>query len=182
MMWHWLVSGLASGATVVLYNGSPFYHESDGVPAKDYLTMPKLIGELDINQFGASATYYSILERRGIFPKVRGLSFTSLKVIYSTGSPLAPSTFRYIYKAFGQVNLGSISGGTDIISDFGTLCPLQPVIAGEIQAIALGMAVQSWSPTGSDLSDTGEPGELVCVRAFPSQPVSQAAPNLRGTG
>jgi acetoacetyl-CoA synthetase len=182
MMWHWLVSGLASGATVILYNGSPFYHVSDGVSVMDYLAMPKLIDELDINQFGASATYYSMLERRRIVPKERGLSFKSLKAIYSTGSPLAPSTFRYIYKAFGQVNLGSISGGTDIISDFGTPCPLQPVIAGEIQVIALGMAVQAWGPTGSDLSDTGEPGELVCVKAFPSQPVTKPPQTLPVTG
>lgn len=177
MMWHWLVSSLASGATVVLYNGSPFYHVSDGVSVKDYLAMPKLIDELDINQFGASATYYSMLEQNRIVPKERGLSFKSLKAIYSTGSPLAPSTFKYIYKAFGQVNLGSISGGSDIISNFGTPCPIQPVMAGEIQVIALGMAVQAWSPIGGDFSATGEPGELVCVKAFPSQPVSQAAPS-----
>lgn len=179
MMWHWLVSGLASGATIILYNGSPFYYVSDGVSVKDYLAMPKLVNELDINQFGASATYFSMLEQNHIIPKEHGLPFKSLKAIYSTGSPLAPSTFRYIYKAFGKVNLGSISGGTDIISNFGTPCPLQPVVAGEIQVIALGMAVQSWGPTGSDLSTTREPGELVCVQAFPSQPVRQTSPNNR---
>ncbi|KAJ6443402.1 eukaryotic translation initiation factor 3 subunit 2 [Purpureocillium lavendulum] len=171
MMWHWLVSGLASGATVVLYNGSPFYRASKGKLQKDYLAMPKLIDELDLSQFGASATYYSMLEKRRIIPRDQGLSFRSLKAIYSTGSPLAPSTFRYIYEAFGQVNLGSISGGTDIISDFGVPSPLKPVIVGELQAIALGMAVQVWSPTGSDLSGSGEAGELVCVKPFPSQPV-----------
>ncbi|KAL5042110.1 hypothetical protein BDW71DRAFT_211500 [Aspergillus fruticulosus] len=183
MMWHWLVSGLASGATVVLYNGSPFYyrHGTEGttpMPYRDDLAMLKLVDELKVTQFGASATYYSTLERRRLMPKQFGLSLESLKAIYSTGSPLAPSTFRYIYEACGpQVNLGSISGGTDIISDFGTPCPLQPVFAGEIQAVALGMAVEVWSPMQTNLSDTGEPGELVCVRPFPSQPVQFWGPN-----
>nr|D7PHZ3.1 RecName: Full=Malonamoyl-CoA synthetase vrtB; AltName: Full=Viridicatumtoxin synthesis protein B [Penicillium aethiopicum]ADI24927.1 VrtB [Penicillium aethiopicum] len=167
MMWHWLVSGLASGATVVLYNGSPFYYapSSHGTSAKDDLAMPKLVDELGITQFGASATYFSMLERRKHLPRslTQGrLSLETLKAVYSTGSPLAPSTFRYIYQAFGsQVNLGSISGGTDIIADFGVPSPLQAVVAGEIQVIALGMAVQAWGPTGMDLSVTGEPGELV---------------------
>jgi acetoacetyl-CoA synthetase len=178
MMWHWLVSGLASGATVVLYNGSPFYyaHSPNAISAKDELAMLKLVNELGITQFGASATYFSMLERRQHFPRTPtqgGLSLKTLKAVYSTGSPLAPSTFRYIYKAFGsQVNLGSISGGTDIIADFGVPSPLQAVVAGEIQVIALGMAVQAWGPTGMDLSLTGEPAELVCVKSFPSQPVS----------
>ncbi|KAK2878175.1 putative NRPS-like protein biosynthetic cluster [Arthroderma sp. PD_2] len=171
MMWHWFVSGLASGATIILYNGSPFHYVSDGASVRDDLAMPKLIDELRITQFGASATYFSMLERKSIMPKECDLSLETLKAVYSTGSPLAPSTFRYIYKAFGQVNLGSISGGTDIIADFGTPCPLQPVFAGEIQVAALGMAVKSWSLTGEDLSSTGKPGELVCIKPFPSQPV-----------
>jgi acetoacetyl-CoA synthetase len=177
MMWHWLVSGLASGATVVLYNGSPFYYApSHGRSVKDELAMPKLVDELGITQFGASATYFSMLERQQHLPRPLtrgGLSLKSLKAIYSTGSPLASSTFHYIYQAFGsQINLGSISGGTDIIADFGVPTPLQAVVSGEIQVIALGMAVQAWGPTGIDLSLTGEPGELVCVKSFPSQPVS----------
>ncbi|OQE35187.1 hypothetical protein PENCOP_c014G04788 [Penicillium coprophilum] len=178
MMWHWLVSGLASGATVVLYNGSPFYYTSvsQKILVKDELAMPKLIDELGITQFGASATYFSMLERRRHWPRTPtggNLSLKTLKAVYSTGSPLGPSTFRYIYQAFGpQVNLGSISGGTDIIADFGVPSPLKPVVTGEIQAIALGMAVQAWGPTGIDLSATGEPAELVCVKPFPSQPVS----------
>lgn len=173
MMWHWLVSGLASGVTVVLYNGSPFYRRFDGALEADYLAMPRLIDELQINQFGASATFYSMLEKRRVAPRDHGMNFASLKAIYSTGSPLAPSTFEYIYTAFGQVNLGSISGGTDIISDFGVPSPLKPVIVGELQALALGMAVQVWSAEGRDLSPHGEAGELVCVRPFPSQPVSE---------
>ncbi|KAK2596146.1 hypothetical protein QQS21_006423 [Conoideocrella luteorostrata] len=171
MMWHWFVSGLASGATIVLYNGSPFYHIENGESVHDDLAMPKIIDELGVNQFGASAKYFSMLQQKSIMPKEQGLHFKTLKAIYSTGSPLAPSTFRYIYSAFGQVNLGSISGGTDIISDFGTPSPISPVYAGEIQVIALGLAVQSWSPSGEDMSSSGEPGELVCVKPFPSQPV-----------
>ncbi|RAK87874.1 acetoacetate-CoA ligase [Aspergillus costaricaensis CBS 115574] len=162
MMWHWLVSGLASGATVVLYNGSPFYYTpvSQNISVKEELAMPKLIDELGITQFGASATYFSMLERGGHWRKTP--SMKTLKAVYSTGSPLGPSTFRYIYRAFGpHVNLGSISGGTDIISDFGVPSPLKPVVTGEIQAIALGMAVQTCGPTGIDLSATGEPGELI---------------------
>lgn len=172
MMWHWFVSGLASGATIILYNGSPFYYTSDGESVKDDLAMPKIVDELGVNQFGASAKYFSMLQQKNIMPKEHGLKLSSLKAIYSTGSPLAPSTFRYIYKGFGQVNLGSISGGTDIISDFGTPSPLSPVYAGEIQVIALGLAVEAWGPSGEDLGDSGEPGELVCVKPFPSQPVS----------
>ncbi|OOQ86941.1 Acetoacetyl-CoA synthetase [Penicillium brasilianum] len=183
MMWHWLVSGLASGATVVLYNGSPFYYTSvsQKISMKDELAMPKLIDELGITQFGASATYFSMLERRQHWPRTAaggGLSLKTLKAVYSTGSPLGPSTFRYIYQAFGpQVNLGSISGGTDIIADFGVPSPLKPVVTGEIQAIALGLAVQVRGPTGTDLSATGEPGELVCVKAFPSQPIQFWGPS-----
>ncbi|KFG82718.1 acetoacetyl-CoA synthase [Metarhizium anisopliae] len=177
MMWHWCVSGLASGATVVLYNGSPFYHVDNGEAVKDDLAMPKIIDELGITQFGASAKFFSMLQQNRLMPRNHGLNLNTLKAIYSTGSPLAPSTFRYIYQAFGSVNLGSISGGTDIISDFGTPSPLCPVYAGEIQVTALGLAVQSWGPGGEDLTGSGEPGELVCVKPFPSQPVQFWGPN-----
>ncbi|EME85717.1 uncharacterized protein MYCFIDRAFT_202241 [Pseudocercospora fijiensis CIRAD86] len=172
MMWHWLVSGLASGATLVLYDGSPFqYIDAAGESTKDDLAMPKLIDELGIAQFGTSAKFLSILEQRNIFPKEAGLTLKTLKAIYSTGSPLAPSTFQYVYKAFGAVNLGSITGGTDIISLFGAPCPLHPVYTGEIQVLGLGMACQAWDYSGKDISKTGEPGDLVCVRPFPCQPV-----------
>lgn len=171
MMWHWLVSGLAAGATLVLYDGSPFQYLKDGESVKDDLAMPRLIDELDISQFGTSAKYLSVLEQKSLLPKDHGLTLKSLKAIYSTGSPLAPSTFQYVYKAFGHINLGSITGGTDIISLFGAPCPLHPVYVGEIQVLGLGMAVQAWDYTGKDVSSTGEPGDLVCVRPFPCQPV-----------
>ncbi|KAI7168621.1 hypothetical protein D0869_05502 [Hortaea werneckii] len=171
MMWHWLISGLASGATLILYDGSPFQYLSDGSSVKDDLAMPKLIDELSINQFGTSAKYLSVLEQKNLVPADHGISLKSLKAIYSTGSPLAPSTFQYVYRAFGQVNLGSITGGTDIVSLFGAPCPLHPVYVGEIQVLGLGMAVQAWDYTGKDVSSSGEPGDLVCVKPFPCQPV-----------
>lgn len=175
MMWHWLVSGLASGITVVLLNGSPFHYRSaDGKSVRDNLAMPKLIDELGITQFGTSAKYLSILEQSEVLPRQCGLTLETLKAVYSTGSPLAPSTFRYVYRAFGHVNLGSISGGTDIISDFGVPSMLNPVYAGEIQVTSLGMSVRAWDVDGNDVSATGHPGELVCVKPFPSQPVSEA--------
>lgn len=171
MMWHWLVSGLAAGATLVLYDGSPFQYVFNGESVKDDYAMPKLIDELGITQFGTSAKYLSVLEQRNVFPKEHGLHLRTLKAIYSTGSPLAPSTFQYVYKAFGQINLGSITGGTDIISLFGAPCPLHPVYTGEIQVLGLGMACQAWDFEGKDMSASGEPADLVCVKPFPCQPV-----------
>ena len=172
MMWHWLVSGLAAGATLVLYDGSPFQYLADGKSVKDQYAMPKLIDELGINQFGTSAKFLSVLEQNNVMPKEHSLTMKTLKAIYSTGSPLAPSTFQYVYKAFGQINLGSITGGTDIISLFGAPCTLHPVYVGEIQVLGLGMAVQAWDFEGKNVSKTGEPGELVCVKPFPCQPVT----------
>jgi acetoacetyl-CoA synthetase len=164
MMWHWLVSGLASGATIVLYDGSPFKPHGD-------LTMPKLIEELKITQFGTSAKYLSILEQNQAQPLKAGIDLSSLRAIYSTGSPLAPSTFRYVYDAFPKtINLGSITGGTDIISLFGAPSPISPVYEGEIQVKGLGMGICAFDPSGSKVPD-GEPGDLVCLKPFPSQPV-----------
>ncbi|KAK5118896.1 hypothetical protein LTR62_000107 [Meristemomyces frigidus] len=172
MMWHWLVSGLASGATLILYDGSPFQYLSSGQSVKDDMAMPRLIDELRITQFGTSAKYLSVLEQKSIMPKQQGLTLKTLKAIYSTGSPLAPSTFQYVYSAFGpNINLGSITGGTDIISLFGAPSPLSPVYIGEIQVLGLGMAVQAWDYTGKNVSASGEPGDLVCVKPFPCQPV-----------
>jgi len=174
MMWHWLVSGLASGATLILYDGSPFRSLSSSDPTTsepDDLAMPRLIDELEITHFGTSAKFLSVLEQKAIQP-LSTLSLKTLEAIYSTGSPLAPSTFIYIYASFpASLNLGSITGGTDIISLFGAPCPLIPVHAGEIQAPGLGMAVRAWDYEGRDVTATGEPGDLVCVRPFPCQPV-----------
>ena len=173
MMWHWLVSALATGVTLVLYDGSPFRPlDADG---NGELAMPKLIAELGITHFGTSAKYLSLLEQKDVKVK-EAVNMSKLKAIYSTGSPLAPSTFEYVYRRFGpDINLGSISGGTDIISCFGIASQISPVYGGEIQVRGLGMAVEAWDYQGKDLSKTGEPGDLVCVKAFPCQPVSQLA-------
>lgn len=185
MMWHWLVSGLASGATLVLYDGSPFRspdHSSSSVA--DDLAMPRLIESLRITHFGTSAKYLSVLEQRDLRPR-DDCDLSSLRAIYSTGSPLAASTFAHIYaRAFPpNINLGSITGGTDIISLFGAPNALLPVRAGEIQGPGLGMAVraletESLEGDGSprDVTAAGLPGDLVCVRAFPCQPVSFFGP------
>lgn len=169
MMWHWLVSGLATGATIVLYDGSPFRPlNSENVGE---LAMPRLIEELHITHFGTSAKYLSILEQKKVSPK-ETLGLKSLKAIYSTGSPLAPSTFQYVYSAFGpDLNLGSITGGTDIVSLFGAPSPLLPVYSGEIQGRALGMAVEAWDFEGKNITTTGAAGDLVCIKAFPCQPI-----------
>lgn len=169
MMWHWLVSGLASGSTIILYDGSPFRPlEASG---QGEMAMPRLIKELRITHFGTSAKYLSVLEQKNILPK-HSFPMNSLKAIYSTGSPLAPSTFDYVYRAFGpDIHLGSITGGTDIISLFGAPSPLSPVYAGEIQVRGLGMAVEAWDHEGRNVTNTGEPGDLVCVKPFPCQPV-----------
>ncbi|RVX65930.1 hypothetical protein B0A52_10237 [Exophiala mesophila] len=172
MMWHWLVSSLASGATIITYDGSPFQ------PHKE-MSMPLLIDELQINHFGTSAKYLSVLEQAQTSPMTANpqpASLQSLKSIFSTGSPLAPSTYHYVYKNLSPpaphtgIMLGSITGGTDIISLFGTSCPILPVHAGEIQCAGLGMAIRSFSPDGKDILHTGEPGELVCTVPFPCQP------------
>lgn len=169
MMWHWLVSALATGATLILYDGSPFRPlNADGAGE---MAMPNLIEELQITHFGTSAKYLSVLEQKAIMPK-QSLSLEFLKAIYSTGSPLASSTFEYVYRAFGPViNLGSITGGTDIISLFGAPSQISPVYAGEVQVRGLGMAVEVWDFEGKDITNTGEAGDLVCTKPFPCQPV-----------
>jgi acetoacetyl-CoA synthetase len=176
MMWHWLVSGLASGATVVLYDGSPFrYIDSNdtSTSAHDDLAMHRLIDEFGITHFGTSAKYLSVLEQKSVDPAAAGLKLKALEAIYSTGSPLAPSTFNYVYSAFPRtINLGSITGGTDIISLFGAPNPLLPVFEGEIQGPGLGMAIAAFDYTGADVSATGEAGDLVCTEPFICQPVA----------
>ncbi|KAE8848322.1 hypothetical protein PTNB85_02165 [Pyrenophora teres f. teres] len=176
MMWHWLVSGLASGATLVLYDGSPFRYVDTSNPStsvSDDLAMHRLIDEFGITHFGTSAKYLSVLEQKSVDPAAAGLALDKLEAIYSTGSPLAPSTFSYVYSAFpSTINLGSITGGTDIISLFGAPNPLIPVYEGEIQGPGLGMAIAAYDYTGADISSTGEPGDLVCNKPFICQPVA----------
>lgn len=183
MMWHWLVSGLASGATIVLYDGSPF-RPFDAEGGNGEMAMPRLIDELGITHFGTSAKYLSMLEQAGLNPRKhphRPVTLKSLRAIFSTGSPLAPSTFEYIYSSIhSDIMLGSITGGTDILSLFCSGCPILPVYKGEIQCRSLGMAVSVFDYAGNDISASGEPGDLVCTVPFPAQPVMFWPPGPTG--
>lgn len=183
MMWHWLVSGLASGATIVLYDGSPF-RPFDAEGGNGEMAMPRLIDELQITHFGTSAKYLSMLEQAALNPSKhpnRPVSLKTLKAIFSTGSPLAPSTFEYIYSSIHpDIMLGSITGGTDILSLFCSGCPILPVYKGEIQCRSLGMGVSVFDYAGNDISASGEPGDLVCTVPFPAQPVMFWPPGPTG--
>lgn len=168
MMWHWSVGALAVGATLALYSGSPFRPHG-------HLSIPRVLSDLKITHFGTSAAYLTALEANNVRPvDDSSLDLSSLAAIYSTASPLPPSTFKFVYTAFPkQINLASITGGTDIISLFGAPCPLLPVRTGEIQCAGLGMAIRAVDPlTGSDDLPTDEPGDLVCIKPFPCQPLT----------
>jgi acetoacetyl-CoA synthetase len=172
MMWHWSVGVLAAGSTLVLYSGSPFRPNS-------HMSLPKVLSDLKVTHFGTSAAYLTALEANGVYPvKDSSIDLCHLEAIYSTASPLPPSTFKFVYEAFPKtVNLASITGGTDIISLFGAPCPLLPVRVGEIQCAGLGMAIQAVdSATGEDIAP-GEPGDLVCIKPFPCQPLTFFGPN-----
>ncbi|KAI9890399.1 MAG: hypothetical protein M1814_004185 [Vezdaea aestivalis] len=170
MMWHWSISALASGITLVLYDGSPFCGHLQPGDEKE-LSLFRLIDRLEITHFGTSAKYLSILEQRNCSP-IQTCSLKSLKAIYSTAAPLAPSTFEYVYRTMGpDIHLASITGGTDIISLFAAPSPITPVFAGEIQVKGLGMAVEAWDLSGQNISNSGDPGELVCTKPFPCQPI-----------
>ncbi|MCB9638593.1 MAG: acetoacetate--CoA ligase [Myxococcales bacterium] len=161
MMWNWLVSGLASKATLVLFEGSPFH------PSEEVLW--KIAEEEKLQFFGTSAKYLAALEKTGLKPKER-YDLSSLRAILSTGSPLSDASFHYVYRDIKEdLHLASISGGTDIISCFMLGNPTLPVYSEEIQCAGLGMDVQAWSDDGQPVQQ--EKGELVCVKPFPSQPV-----------
>lgn len=161
MMWNWLVSAIAIKATVVLYEGSPF---SPGPERLWQMTAAE-----KINLFGTSAKYIDAVRKSGYRPGDDG-DLSALRQICSTGSPLTSDGFDFVYEAIKpDVQLASISGGTDLISCFVLGCPTLPVHAGEIQARGLGMAVDIWNEDGQPI--TSEQGELVCTRAFPSMPV-----------
>ena len=162
MMWNWLVTSLGIGSSIVLYDGNPFYPNPD--------RLLNIIDDIKIKVFGTSAKYISELERLGVDAK--GISsFDSLESILSTGSPLTEESFEYVYNKWKEdVQLSSISGGTDIISCFALGNPILPVYKGELQCIGLGMKVQSFDEFGKD--SVGTKGELVCTQAFPSMPIS----------
>ncbi len=161
MMWNWLASGLASGATLLLYDGSPFY--PDGNVLFDFAAAERM------TFFGTSAKFIDALRKSGLAPR-RGHDLSSLRTVSSTGSPLSPEGFAFVYEAIApSVHLASISGGTDIMGCFVPGIPTQPVFIGEIQGPGLGMAVDVWDNEGRPLR--GDKGELVCTRAFPSMPL-----------
>jgi len=163
MMWHWLVTCLASEASIILYDGAPTY------PSIDILW--KIAEKTKLKLFGTSAKYLDNLHKNHVeVGKTYDLSH--LRVITSTGSPLMPTTFDYVYEHIKQdVCLASISGGTDIISCFVLGNPITPVYRGEIQAAGLGMAVEVFDDSGNAIQNESR-GELVCLKPFPSQPVS----------
>jgi len=161
MMWNWLVSGLATGATLVLYDGSPFHPDAGG--------LWRMAQEERITIFGTSAKYISALEKSSFVP-AKEVDLSALRTVLSTGSPLLPDGFDYVYQSIkGDVLLASISGGTDIVSCFALGCPIRPVYRGEIQSRGLGMSVDIFDDSGKPVR--GERGELVCTAPFPSMPV-----------
>jgi acetoacetyl-CoA synthetase len=161
MMWNWLVSGLATGATLVLYEGSPFH------PGPEVLW--QMAERERVSVFGTSPKYLGALEKAGYEPRAQH-ALGALRTILSTGSPLAAEQFDYVYRSVkDDLQLASISGGTDILSCFCLGVPWLPVRRGEIQGRGLGMAVEVWSEDGRPL--VGERGELVCAKAFPSMPI-----------
>jgi acetoacetyl-CoA synthetase len=161
MMWNWLVSALATGSTVVLYDGSPFRPEPG--------SLWKMAQDEGVTIFGTSAKYISALENAHEKPG-ENFDLSELRTLLSTGSPLSPENFDYVYRDIKQdLQLSSIAGGTDIISCFSLGCPVKSVYAGELQCLGLGMAVEIFDDDGNPVE--GEMGELVCTRPFPSMPV-----------
>ncbi len=161
MMWNWLVCGLGSGATILLFDGAPFF--------KDARILWEIAEREGISIFGTSAKYISALANTSLRPN-NEFALPKLRTILSTGSPLAPESFDFVYEAIGDdLALASISGGTDILSCFALGNPLLPVRRGELQCRGLGMAVEIFNDEGQPV--VGEHGELVCVKPFPSVPV-----------
>ena len=160
MMWNWLASALTAGSTLLLFDGSPFFADGRGlwrIAEREALTV-----------FGTSAKYLSALEKAGIRPGDE-FRLPNLRAVLSTGSPLAPASFDYVYDAIGDdLQLASIAGGTDIISCFAIGNPVLPVRRGELQCRGLGMAVEIFDDDGNAV--VGKRGELVCTKPFPSAP------------
>jgi acetoacetyl-CoA synthetase len=160
-MWNWLVSGLATGCTLVLYDGSPMH------PRADFLM--DMVDAERITVFGTSARYIAALQKAGVKPN-QTHQLTDLRAILSTGSPLSDTSFDYVYASIKRdLCLSSISGGTDIISCFALGNPNLPVHRGELQCRGLGMNVSVFDEAGQPVVQ--QKGELVCTSAFPSMPI-----------
>ncbi|MDH3580330.1 MAG: acetoacetate--CoA ligase [Hyphomicrobiales bacterium] len=161
MMWNWLASGLACGATLLLYDGSPFH--PDGNMLFDYADAEKM------TVFGTSAKYIDAVKNAGLRPR-DSHDLSSVRMMSSTGSPLVPESFDFVYDAIKpDIHLASIAGGTDIVSCFVIGNPLKPVWRGEIQGPGLGLAVDVYDDDGNP-AKTGK-GELVCTKPFPCMPI-----------
>jgi len=161
MMWNWLVSALAVGSAVVLYDGSPFHPENE--------RLLDLLDDERVSVFGTSPKYLATLESNGIKPRLSH-DLGSLKTLLCTGSALSPQSYDYVYRDFkSDLCLASMSGGTDIVACFVNGNPWLPVRRGEIMGKSLGMAVEVWNDEGQPV--VGEKGELVCTRHFPSIPI-----------
>jgi len=161
MMWNWLMSGLASEATLLLYDGSPF--APSGNILFDYADQEKM------TLFGTSAKFIDAVAKSGLVP-MSSHDLSTVRLMTSTGSPLAPESFSFVYeKIKHDIHLASISGGTDIVACFVLGVPIKPVYKGEIQGPGLGLDVQVWSEDGRPIRE-GK-GELVCARPFPTMPV-----------
>jgi acetoacetyl-CoA synthetase len=161
MMWNWLVTALASGVTLMLYDGSPFAPDEKAI--FDYAEQEKF------TLLGTSAKYIDAVRNTGLRP-IETHDLSSVRMIGSTGSPLAPENFDFVYSGIKHdVHLSSMSGGTDLMGCFVIGIPWKPVYKGEIQGPALGMDVQVWDDDQNPI--TREKGELVCAHAFPSMPV-----------
>lgn len=161
MMWNWMVSGLATGCTLVLFDGSPF------APTPSILW--QIAEQEKISVFGTSAKYLAALEKAGVKPG-QDFDLSALKALLSTGSPLSHESFEYVYRDIKQdLQLSSISGGTDIVSCFALGSPILPVYAGELQCRGLGMAVDMYDDDAQPVR--GQKGELVCTKPFPSMPI-----------
>jgi acetoacetyl-CoA synthetase len=161
MMWNWLMSALASEATIVLYDGSPTY--------PDVGVLWRLAERAGTTHFGTSPKFLAACQRAGARPRELA-DLSRIATVLSTGSPLNPDQFDYVYDAVGDdLALASVSGGTDIVACFAGGVPTLPVRRGRLQGRALGMATESWDDQGRPL--IGEKGELVCTRPFPSMPL-----------
>ena len=161
MMWNWLVSGLAVGASLILFDGSPFSPDAGAIF--------QLAQDEKMTIFGTSARYIAAVEKAGLKPR-ESYDLSSLKTMCSTGSPLSEESFRFVYRDIKEdLDLASISGGTDIISCFALGCPILPVHEGELQCRGLGMKVEAYDMNGKPV--IGQQGELVCSASFPSMPI-----------
>lgn len=161
MMWNWMASGLASGATLLTYDGSPSYPSGEA--------LWDIVDDEQINVFGVGAKYISAIEKAGVKPK-HSHNLDSLRTLLSTGSPLSHESFHFVYRSIKtDICLSSISGGTDIVSCFALGNECLPVFAGELQCPGLGMAVEVRNEDG--LSVREQKGDLVCARAFPCMPL-----------